>query len=109
MRDLVDKAVVQGYEAQNKYDNVKWNWTGGVASEPNAEPTAGSTHRAGVWILGILYGWAQLLQKVCVRWTYLKKAAVQWQIRGEAVAAEVSITNSLSAAQIFQILTLPLS
>lgn len=45
----MDEAVIQGYEAQNKYYSLKWNWTGGVASEPNAEPTVGSTERAGVW------------------------------------------------------------
>lgn len=72
------------YKAQNKYYSVKWNWTGGVASEPNVEPTVGSTR---VCETGILYGWAQLLREVWehgngVCWTYLKNAAVQWQIPG---------------------------
>lgn len=44
-----------------------------------------------------------------VCWTYLKNAAEQWQILGEAAADKVNITNrSFSSAQTFWILTLPL-
>lgn len=46
---LVDKAFIQGYGAQNVYYSVNWNWTGGVASEPNVESTVGSTEPVRVW------------------------------------------------------------
>lgn len=61
MHDLADEAIVQGYEAQNKYYSVKWNWTGGIASEPNTQSTVGSTL---VSEMGILYSGVQLLRKV---------------------------------------------